>query len=77
MEEGWTLDVVDLDQMEGQDGSMIQQELFTLTGQKTVPNIFIGGTPIGGNSELQALHQHEQELVPMLQDLADSHGEDL
>ena len=27
--------------------------LFELTGQETVPNIFIGGKHIGGNSDLQ------------------------
>jgi|GEM_PF-924403 len=34
---------------------VVQAILFNLTGQKTVPNIFIGGKHIGGNSEIQQL----------------------
>lgn len=37
------------------DGSDIQDALEQITGQRTVPNIFIGGKHIGGNSDLQAL----------------------
>lgn len=37
----------------------------TLTGQRTVPNIFIGQKHVGGNDKLQALHQ-KGELVGML-----------
>jgi len=36
------------------DGSDIQDALAELTGQRSVPNIFIKGTHIGGNSDLQA-----------------------
>ena len=36
-----------------ENGQDIREELVTLTGQKTVPNIFIGGKHIGGNSDLQ------------------------
>lgn len=35
-------------------------------GRKTVPQIFIGGAPIGGYSDLIALHQ-KGELMPLLQ----------
>ncbi|MBL8920825.1 MAG: glutaredoxin 3 [Myxococcaceae bacterium] len=35
-------------------------------GRKTVPQIFIGGTPIGGYSDLIALHQ-KGELMPLIQ----------
>ena len=31
------------------DGEAIQNELAKLTGQRTVPNIFIGGVHLGGN----------------------------
>merc|ERR1712029_59353 len=43
---------VELDQVE--DGSAIQSALADLTGQTTVPNIFIAREHIGGNSDLQA-----------------------
>lgn len=35
------------------DGSAIQSTLQEITGQRTVPNIFIGKQHIGGNSDLQ------------------------
>ncbi|ONH65612.1 Glutaredoxin-2, mitochondrial [Cyberlindnera fabianii] len=38
-----------------QEGSEIQDYLRELTGQSTVPNIFINGEHIGGNSDLQEL----------------------
>lgn len=38
-----------------EDGSEIQEALYELTGQKTVPNVFIGGQHIGGNSDVQEL----------------------
>ena len=36
------------------DGSDIQEALKQMTGQSTVPSIFIGQDHIGGNSDLQA-----------------------
>ncbi|PSN68074.1 glutaredoxin [Corynespora cassiicola Philippines] len=43
---------IELDQVD--DGSAIQSALADLTGQSTVPNIFIDKKHIGGNSDLQA-----------------------
>ncbi|KAF2712851.1 glutaredoxin [Pleomassaria siparia CBS 279.74] len=43
---------IELDQVD--DGSAIQSTLADITGQRTVPNIFIGQQHIGGNSDLQA-----------------------
>ncbi len=37
------------------DGAEIQDALYDITGQRTVPNIFINGKHIGGNSDLQSL----------------------
>ncbi|KAK3491278.1 thioredoxin-like protein [Neurospora crassa] len=37
------------------DGSDVQDALLKLTGQRTVPNIFIGKQHIGGNSDLEAV----------------------
>ena len=37
----------------------IQAELGSLTGQRTVPSVWINGTFIGGYSELTALPQNE------------------
>ena len=61
----WTLGVVELDQLPENDGPMIQMELLTRTGQKTVPNIFIGGKHVGGNSDLVDL-QESGDLNDML-----------
>lgn len=44
--------LVELDQEE--DGSDIQEALLKISGQRTVPNIFIGKEHIGGNSDLEA-----------------------
>lgn len=45
------------------DGSAIQSTLADLTGQSTVPNIFIGQQHIGGNSELQAKKRNLSTLL--------------
>lgn len=39
---------------ESEDGSDIQEALQRISGQRTVPNIFIGKQHIGGNSDLEA-----------------------
>lgn len=78
MNKGWKYDTVDLDLMSDGDGPKLQAELLRLTGQRTVPNIFVGGTHVGGNSDLQALHHQQLGLTPMLEALASVHdGEDL
>jgi len=43
---------IELDQVD--DGSAIQDALREITGQTSVPNIFIKQQHIGGNSDLQA-----------------------
>ena len=45
-------DVQELDTLP--DGGKMQDALQEITGQRTVPNIFIGGTHVGGCSDLQA-----------------------
>ena len=44
--------VHELNEME--NGEDIQNELQELTGQRTVPNVFIKGSHIGGNDDTQA-----------------------
>ncbi|KAF1793198.1 Zinc finger, RING-type, conserved site [Phytophthora cactorum] len=46
---GAKYDVVELDQIAG--GSEQQDALEQITGQSTVPNVFVGGKSIGGNSD--------------------------
>ena len=46
--------VIELDQ--DASGTDIQNALKTKTGQSTVPNVFINGQHIGGNSDVQALN---------------------
>jgi Glutaredoxin len=50
--------ILELDEIE--DGAEIQEALLELTGQRTVPNIFIGGQHIGGNSDLEALRSQDK-----------------
>jgi glutaredoxin 3 len=48
-----------------QQGKEIQAELLGMTGQRTVPNIFIGGSHIGGCDDLMDLH-YAGELEKLL-----------
>jgi glutaredoxin 3 len=43
--------LMELDQVE--DGAALQDALEEMTGQRSVPNVFIGKKHIGGNSDLQ------------------------
>mmetsp|Transcript_36579 Transcript_36579/g.85508 ORF Transcript_36579/g.85508 Transcript_36579/m.85508 type:complete len:103 (-) Transcript_36579:232-540(-) len=56
--------LVELDQMD--NGPTIQSGLASLTGQRTVPNVFIGGKSIGGGDDTAAL-ERSGELKTMLQ----------
>ena len=56
--------VIQLDQR--RDGSSIQSELASLTGRRTVPNVFIGGENVGGCDDVKALHRRGK-LVKKLQ----------
>ena len=64
----WTEKFLYLDQMD-QDGKIIQNALNEKTGQGTVPNIFIGGKHIGGNTDLVTLYQ-SGELLTMIKEIA-------
>jgi glutaredoxin 3 len=61
---GATFAVVELDEVAG--GSEQQDALEELTGQSTVPNVFVGGKSIGGNSDVRKLHK-AGNLAPLLQ----------
>lgn len=43
--------VVELDLVDG--GQEIQDALLAMTGQRTVPNVFVGGVHVGGNDDTQ------------------------
>ncbi|KAF2850017.1 glutaredoxin [Plenodomus tracheiphilus IPT5] len=62
-ESGAKFYAIELDQVD--DGSAIQSTLGDLTGQTTVPNIFIAQKHIGGNSDLQ---NKKKELKNLLKD---------
>mmetsp|Transcript_13123 Transcript_13123/g.24932 ORF Transcript_13123/g.24932 Transcript_13123/m.24932 type:complete len:106 (-) Transcript_13123:615-932(-) len=47
-------DAVDLDKIDS--GSQMQKALAEITGQRTVPNIFMKGNSIGGCDDLMKLH---------------------
>ncbi|MCI26151.1 glutaredoxin, partial [Trifolium medium] len=49
------------------DGGEIQAALAEWTGQRTVPNVFIGGKHIGGCDSVLEKHRAGQ-LVPLLND---------
>lgn len=50
--------IIELD--ESADGAEIQEALLEITGQRTVPNVFIGGQHVGGNSDVQALKSEDK-----------------
>ncbi len=56
--------VIELDEM-GPHGPQVQKVLERLTGQHTVPNVFIGGKHIGGCTETMKLYR-KGELGPLL-----------
>jgi len=60
---GESADIIELDELS--DGSAIQDYLLEVTGQRTVPNIFIKGKHIGGSSDLDAL-QRNGKLASLL-----------
>jgi glutaredoxin 3 len=45
--------VHELDQM-GDDGPALQHALLQMSGQKSVPNVFVKGAHLGGNDDTQA-----------------------
>ncbi|XP_068638271.1 glutaredoxin-like [Aristolochia californica] len=47
------------------DGAALQSALVEWTGQRTVPNVFIGGKQIGGCDDVTATHT-AGKLVPLL-----------
>ncbi|KAK5069716.1 Glutaredoxin [Lithohypha guttulata] len=53
--------VIELDQVS--DGAAIQDALEEMTGQRSVPNIFISKKHIGGNSDLQAKKSQLDDLL--------------
>lgn len=50
---GVDVKVHELDKM-GEDGRELQTTLLKMTGQRTVPNVFVKGKHIGGNDDTQA-----------------------
>ncbi|KAF3436046.1 hypothetical protein FNV43_RR23138 [Rhamnella rubrinervis] len=56
--------VIELDEL-GPQGPQIQKVLERLTGQHTVPNVFIGGKHIGGCTDTVKLYR-KGELEPLL-----------
>ena len=52
-----TIVIHELDKLNNGNGSEIQKTLQQMTGQHTVPSIWINGKFVGGNSELQASYQ--------------------
>nr|POF05691.1 glutaredoxin-c5, chloroplastic [Quercus suber] len=56
--------VIELDEL-GPQGPQVQKVLERLTGQHTVPNVFIGGNHIGGCTDTVKLYR-KGELEPLL-----------
>ena len=63
--------IIDIDKRK--DGPEIQDFLQSRTGQRTVPNIFIGGEHVGGNDDIQKLNK-SGELAMKLDSLGVTHS---
>lgn len=50
---GYKFHAVELDQIS--NGQQVQEYLRTMTGQRTVPNVFINGKHVGGNDKVSSL----------------------
>jgi glutaredoxin len=48
---GVETEVVELDVIKG--GNLIQSELHKMTGQRSVPNVFVNAKHLGGNDDTQ------------------------
>jgi len=60
-ESGVKAHILELDQID--DGAALQDALYDITNQRSVPNIFIGQKHIGGNSELQGRKSELPDLL--------------
>eukprot|EP00904_Undaria_pinnatifida_P007041 jgi/Undpi1/3467/HiC_scaffold_16.g06839.m1 len=58
---GAKYELIELDQVG--NGSAIQDALQEITGQRSVPNVFIGGTSIGGGDDTAKLHKSGELLT--------------
>ncbi|CAM9659234.1 unnamed protein product, partial [Pylaiella littoralis] len=58
---GAKFEVVELDKMS--NGGAIQDALQSITGQRSVPNVFIGGETIGGGDDTVRLHKSGELLT--------------
>ena len=65
--EGLPLSVVQLDEIP--DGAAVQGALLERTGQRTVPNCFVGRQHVGGHDDLKRLHR-AGKLEPLLRGMA-------
>ncbi|CAB1098756.1 unnamed protein product [Ectocarpus sp. CCAP 1310/34] len=58
---GAKYELIELDQVD--NGSAIQDALQSITGQRSVPNVFIGGTSIGGGDDTVRLQKSGELLT--------------
>jgi len=62
---GATYFAIELDELAGDEGNLLQAALKAKTNQSTVPNVFVGTKHIGGNDDTRKLHA-KGGLVPLL-----------
>ncbi|XP_069087203.1 glutaredoxin 2 [Pleurodeles waltl] len=62
--------VIELDMQE--NGNQLQAVLHQMTGDRTVPRVFVNGTCIGGGTDTRKLHQ-QGKLLPLVRQCAASY----
>lgn len=65
---GVSYKLVEVDALPGKDGFAYRVELQKMTGRSTVPNIFVGGKPVGGFTDGVEQLQKDGKLVPLLKE---------
>jgi len=65
------LKIIELNEID--DGAKFQQALQTITGQKTVPNIFIKGKHVGGSDAVDAMYR-SGELQKLVNDIPNAYN---
>lgn len=65
--QGWTSRVMHLDDYLPADALLLHGALIEQTGHRTVPNIFLAGQHIGGNSDLANIFQSGELLRKILE----------
>jgi glutaredoxin 3 len=61
--DGGDVKIIEIDAMDDTASTQIQRELLVMTGQRTVPSIWVNGKHIGGNDSFQSTYRDVSDRV--------------